>query len=80
MKNKFRVLKHNKIFVNETMIGNGIYKIGTPTLYSEGTTIETIIRAHKSMQKYTGMSDEYIKMAEENLMKCKMIDVELIEQ
>ncbi len=77
--NKFKVLKYSWMYVDINRLGKGIYQIMIPYLYPPDHTIEKIIQTHKEMQKYSGMTDEYIAEVEKNLKECRMVDVILNE-
>ena len=84
MKMKFKVLKYGNIFVDISMLKEGIYATNIPQLYSERETIEEIIGGYigfKDDELY--FENEYFKRdldnLIENLSKCELVEVELIE-
>jgi hypothetical protein len=80
MKNrKFKALSINKIWVDPTMLGSGIYARDVPAIFPEETTIMSLIEQAKSMQRTFGehmVSDAHIK----NLAKCNLVTFEMTIQ
>lgn len=72
---KYKALTHAGVFVNEQMLGKGIYASHLPKLYTSTETIEHLIEFADQVRSMSDgiVTDAYI----ENLAKCKLTDVEL---
>lgn len=74
---KFKVLMHNGIYVNLSMLGNGIYATSIPSLFNFESTIELLIESGKKINtlKY---AHHYPNAYFENLNKCELVEFSLI--
>jgi hypothetical protein len=74
---KFKVLIHNGIYVNLSMLGNGIYATSIPSLFNFESTIESLIESGKKINtlKY---AHHYPNAYFENLNKCELVEFSLI--
>lgn len=78
MQKEFKVLTYCGMFVDERLLGRGIYTTGKPVLHSKDATIDMIADFIKSSEFSAGAllnydPDVYI----ENLRKCRFAECEL---
>lgn len=70
---KFKVLMFDDIFVNEPILGNGIYATGIPEFYSVDETLESLAEKKRKFNSIVipkQYSEEYFV----NLSKCKLVE------
>lgn len=68
---KFKVLTYLDFYVDENLLGKGIYSKNIPTLYEESTTMDIMVGKAVWLTNSLGfnlISGDY----EENLRKCKL--------
>lgn len=73
----YKTLTFNGIFVDDIMLGKGIYEVQIPRLLSSDTTIEQMIDKSNRLVDLTGslmFGKEYVA----NLKKCKLVTLKLI--
>jgi hypothetical protein len=71
---KYKVLLHGTQFVNENLLGKGIYTTIRPTLFEETDTIESLILKYENMRYMTKYE---LHCTVENLKKCRLVNVNL---
>jgi len=72
---KYKTLTHCGLFVDVNLLGKGIYITNTPTLYSEETTMITLINNFNNACEIAPnvFKGEYLK----NLKECQLVDITL---
>ena len=74
--NKFLALTYNGEYVNDTLLGKGIYTKDIPTIYPINHTIEKLILSFKMVKAAIDsnyINDDYIK----NLSECELTEIEI---
>lgn len=79
MKKKFKVLKCGNIFVDSNYLTEGIYATSKPHLYSENETIEDLIKYFEINYSNNEYFKKYLTNIIQNISKCSLVEVELIE-
>lgn len=78
MENKFKILIYASIFVDINRLNEGIYGDLEPSLMSLDTTKESILLLAEKYRAYIGYTEEDIKIIEDNLKMCQLVDCELV--
>lgn len=74
---KFKVLMVNGEYVDETLLGKGIYYTNKPTLLNKDMTIKSLVQSRMRIKDFVGevmLPEEYFI----NLRLCELVDVTLI--
>jgi len=74
----FKILTCNGIFVDERLLGKGIYVTSKPALHSENTTVEILADNIKQYYEYLS-ADNSIGRALECLEKCTLEEYKLVK-
>jgi hypothetical protein len=61
-------------FVDENMLGKGIYNTNVPALHTEKMTIEMMVDIRQYVLGLDDLEDEWIQ----NIRKCQLVNVELV--
>lgn len=76
---KGKILMMGGHFVDVNMLGKGVYCTVNPFLHEADFTKESLVQAHRDVQKFSGETDEYIQNIEANLMNCQLIDISIVK-
>lgn len=84
MKNTFKVLKYGNVFIDVSLLKEGLYATNIPQLYSPNETIEELYASYVGFRDDEAyFENEYFKRdldnILENILKCKLVKVTLEE-
>ena len=80
----FKVLKYGNIFIDVSLLKEGLYATNIPQLYSSNETIEELYASYIGFRDDEAyFENEYFKIdldnMLENILKCKLVEVTLKE-